>query len=166
MTIPYVLLAKNFGPHSVCHANVQLFAVGRGFETRPGLQLKNSLKSIVNPAVNRCLIYRRMTACTWVWIGIWITQFDRHHMKLAFISAYSAQTESSLLFPSIQTTYSSNQTGHGSAGWSIPFLFSARFRLPSGDVIHCILMLLTLFDLPVVTSKTSLTTIFHYIVCS
>ena len=32
----------------------------------------------------------------------------------------------------------------------------------SGDVIHRILMLFTLFDLHVVTSKTSLTTMFHY----
>ena len=116
MKIPYVLLAKTFGPQSVCHAVAQLFAVGRGFETRPGLQLKNSSKTLVNPAVNRRLNNRRMTACTLRMNGIWITQFDRCHIKLAFISAYSDQIESSLLFPSVQTAYSSDQTGHGSAG--------------------------------------------------
>ena len=52
MTIPYVLLAKNFGPQSVYHAVAQLFAVGRGFETRPGLQLKNFWKTLVNATIN------------------------------------------------------------------------------------------------------------------
>ena len=83
-------------------------------------------------------------------------------MKLAFISAYSDQTESSLLFPSIQTAYSSNQAGHEGAADLYRSFSPARLRLILGDVIHRILMLFTLFDLPVMTSKTSLTTIFHY----
>ena len=86
MTIPYVLLVKNFGPQSVCHAVAQLFAVGRGFETRPGLQVKNS-KNSSQPS-SKSTFELKTYYCMHLSMNRNMDHaIDWRHMKLAFISA-------------------------------------------------------------------------------
>ena len=149
MTIRYVLLAGNFGPQSVCHVVAQLFAVGCGFETRPGLQLKNSLKPLVNPAVNRRLNYRRMTACTWVWIAISIRQFDRRHNKTTFHICVQGSTWIFTFIPQ----YSDWLFKQSDWARKRRLINNVPFLPPVSGSLQVIRMLFTLFDIPVVTSK-------------
>ena len=83
-------------------------------------------------------------------------------MKLAFISAYSDQTESLLFSPVFKLIIQAIRLGTEAQADKYSPFSPTRFRFTSGDAIHRIRMLFTLFDLSVVTSKASLTTIFHY----
>ena len=78
------------------------------------------------------------------------------------LCAYSDQTESSLYSPVFKLIIQAIRLDTEAQADKYRPFSPTRFRFTSGDAIHRIRMLFTLFELPVVTSKTSLTTIFHY----